>query len=116
MAKRNEIAQILPVEFVGMAHTVGGVLDVGGVKVRLGRSDIGVYVRRLSTDLRVVEVLMATHDGLAQELLDQQNMEAERYPLGPKEYWRSEMVGKYRYGADQHVMTDADFEADWEED
>jgi hypothetical protein len=47
--------------------------------------------------------------------LDAKNEEAERYPLGPKEYWRGEMVGKYRYGSDSHVMTNEEFEADWEE-
>lgn len=41
-------------------------------------------------------------------------MEAERYVLSPKEYWRSAMVGKYTYGADQHLMTDQEFEEDWE--
>lgn len=71
-----------------MATIADGVLDVGGVKVLIpGWTDIGVYVRRVSSDLRVAEVLLATHDGYAQEELDMQNEEAERYPLGSEEYW-----------------------------
>lgn len=110
---------IMPAEFVGSADIVDGVLNVGGVPVRIGRehcSDIGVYVRRYSRDLSVAEVHLAFHDGLAQEELDQENAEAERYPLGPKEYWRSKSVGKDRYGPDQHLMTDEEFEADWPTD
>jgi hypothetical protein len=54
--------------------------------------------------------------GLAQEELDEENREAERYPLGPKAYWRSKMVGKYTYGLDQHLMTDEEFEQEWAEE
>ena len=75
--------------------------------------DIPVYVRRGSIDLRIIEVLIARHDGLAEEELEYQNEQAEIYPLGPKEYWRGEMVGKATYGVDHHLMTDEEFEADW---
>ena len=112
-----ETVVILPAEFVGMAQAdAEGMLDVGGVKVRLWPSaTIGVYVRRMSSDLSVAEIMMARHDGLAQEELDEENMEADRYPLGPKEYWRTKMVGKYTYGLDGHLMTEEEFEADWAE-
>jgi hypothetical protein len=109
---------ILPVEFAGVAEVIDGVLTVGGVDIPIGKPirDLPVYVRRDSSDLSVMEVLMARHDGYAQEELDAQNDAAERYPLGPKEYWRKEMVGKYLYGPDEHLMTDEEFEADWPED
>lgn len=115
---------ILSAEYVGQANIVDDVIDVGGLKIPLGLTpwkgylppSIGVYLRRDSTDLSVMEIHIARHDGYAQEELDQQNDEAERYPLGPKEYWRSEMVGKYRYGVDAHIMTNEEFESDWAED
>jgi len=109
---------LLPAEFIGMAKVTDGVLDVGGVAVRLNVrwSDIGVYVRRSSDDLSIVEVEVAMHDGPQQEELDVFNAEAERYPLGPKEYWRSKEVGRYWYGPDRHPMTNDEFEAEWTED
>jgi hypothetical protein len=60
--------------------------------------------------------MIAQHDGYAQEELDDENEEAERYPLGPKEYWRSKIVGKWTTGADKHLITNEEFEADWDED
>ena len=47
--------------------------------------------------MSIIEIEIAAHDGPEQEELDLLNFEAERYPLGPKEYWRSKMVGKYTY-------------------
>lgn len=108
---------ILPAEFVGMAEIdKDGYLDIGGVKILAPWGTVGVYVLRSSDDLSVIEIHMARHDGLAQEELDRENAEAERYPLGPKAYWREKMVGKYRYGTDHHLMTDAEFEEDWYDD
>jgi len=112
---------ILPAECVGVAtQNDDGTLDIGGLSVQLGKvwwndNQIAVYVRRLNHDLTVIEIHMAHHDGLAQEELDTQNEEAQRYPLGPKEYWRSQQVGKWTYGADGHLMTNEEFEADWDE-
>jgi hypothetical protein len=117
---------ILPAEFVGLArYTEDGILRLGtpdengngvleipfAVSEKIG--DIPVYVRRGSIDLRVIEVLIARHDGLAEEELEYQNKQAEIYPLGPKEYWRGEMVGKATYGVDNHLMTNEEFEEDW---
>jgi hypothetical protein len=106
---------LLPAEFIGLATLTDGVLDIGGVEVRfnVGWPNLAVYVRRDTKDLSVVEVELAIHDGLEEEELEMLNMEAERYPLGPKEYWRSKMVGRYTIGADSHPMTDDDFETDW---
>jgi hypothetical protein len=98
-----------------MAEPKDGQLNVGGVSIPWGSCSVGVYVRRTSRDLSVSEICLAHHDGLAQEELYHQNEMAEVYPLGPKEYWRSEMVGKYRYGSDSHLMTDEEFEDDWYE-
>ena len=50
---------------------------------------------------------------IAPPLLDAENEEAERYPLGLKEFWRSRLVGKATYGIGGHPMTDAEFELDW---
>ena len=110
----SEPTYILPAEFVGWAENVDGNINVGGLLIPYHGAE-AVYVRRRSSDLSVIEIILASHDGLAQEELDEQNRQADIYPLGPKEYWRGVMVGKYRYGADQHLLTDEEFEADWAE-
>ena len=107
--------QILPAEFLGWAELdENRDLDIGGLKIH-NPGFLDVYVRRSSADLSIIEIHMARHDGLSQEQLDEQNRQAEVYPLGAKEYWRGEMVGKYTYGADQHPMTEEEFEEDWPE-
>lgn len=125
----NNIRTVLPAEWVGKAaHDKNGFLTIGTgehtVKLFLNKSNkpgwwkdgfVDVYVRRFAHDLSIYEIMIAQHDGYAQEELEQENMEAERYPLGPKEYWRTKMVGKYYYGADHHLMTNEEFEADWAE-
>ena len=125
--KMNEPVYIMPAEFFGeAAHDAGGFLTIGEgehvVRIPLSKGSmpgwwntgtVSVYVRRYSEDLSVCEIHIARHDGLAQEELDEENRQAEVYPLGPKEYWRSKMVGKYTYGSDQHLMTDEEFEEDW---
>lgn len=83
---------ILPAEWVGQAKTVDGVLDIGGVKILApwwNDGEIAVYVRRASDDLSVIEICMAKHDGLDYEQTLVEDAEAERYPLGPREYWSS---------------------------
>ena len=79
----NPVRIILPPEFIGDA----------------AHSDDGIH--------------MAQHSGLFDEELAYQGEQAENYPLGPKEYWRSEMVGKYTYGLDNHFMTNEEFEEYW---
>ncbi len=88
---------LLPAELIGLATLTNGVLDIGGVEVRfnVGWPNLAVYVRRDARDLSVVEVELAIHDGIAEEELDIFNAEAERYPLGPTEYWRTKMVGRH---------------------
>ena len=122
---------ILPPEFIGhAAHSDDGILRIGTprsdgsgvVEIRLTKGDlprwwgdktVSVYVRRFAHDLSVVEILMAQHDGLADAELEYQNESAAIYPLGPKEYWRSELVGKAIFGLDDHFMTNEEFEEDW---
>lgn len=119
----NDPVIILSAEYYGEAKIEDGILNVGGLEIIMNapgedywrRGTCSVYVRRVSDTLSVMEVAIAHHDGLAQEELDQENFEAERYPLGPKEYWRSKMVGKYTYGLDHHLMTDEEFEEDFGE-
>ena len=94
----NEPIYILDTEYLGEAEVVDGFLSIGNLqipfdgyinsKVESGRS-AGVYIRRRSNDLKVAEIHIAQHDGYAQEVLDTENEEADRYPLGPKEYWRT---------------------------
>jgi hypothetical protein len=112
----NDPILILPAEHFGTAKTEDGFLDIGGVKIPYRESindTAQIYVRRFSSDLSIVEICIANHDGLAQEVLDQENEEAKHHPLGAKEYWRVKMVGHYTYGADSHLMTNEDFEEDW---
>jgi hypothetical protein len=124
---------ILPAEFVGnAAHGDDGILRIGTpssdgsgvVEIRLTKGDlprwwntktVSVYVRRFNHDLSVAEIHIAQHSGLFDEELEYQNEQAANYPLGPKEYWRSEHVGKCTYGEDNHLMTNEEFEAEWEE-
>jgi hypothetical protein len=108
--------QILPAEFFGVADAPDRRLTIGGIEVPVWCERVPVYVRRRSSDLSIAEIEIAAHDGPEQEELDLLNFEAERYPLGPKEHWRSKMVGKYTYGPDHHPMTEGDFEEHWSED
>jgi len=130
----NPVLIILSPEYIGEAsHDDDGVLRIGTlrsdgtgvVEIRLAKGGnpgwwstktVPVYVRRWSDDLSIAEIQIASHDGLSQEELDQQNESAENYPLGPKEYWRSELVGKATFGLDNHLMTNEEFEEDWHEE
>jgi len=121
---------ILPAEWVGKAaHDKDGMLTIGTgdkvVKLYLNKGTmprwwkdecVDVYVRRFAHDLSIYEIMIAQHDGYFGEELDNENEEAERYPLGPKEYWRTKIVGKWITGADKHLITNEEFEADWDED
>jgi prophage maintenance system killer protein len=108
-------------EFIGNLPYENNTIRVGEHLIHEihGYNPAAVYVRRLSgktEGLSISEVIISVvGDGYAQEELDAENAEAARYPLGPKEYWRGRMVGKYTYGRDGHLMTNEDFEADWAE-
>lgn len=129
----HPVRVILPPEFIGeAAHGDDGILRIGTprsdgsgvVEIRLMKGEnprwwntktVPVYVCRWAADLSIAEIQMAQHDGLSDAELKYQNELAEIYPLGPKEYWRSEQVGKYTYGKDNHLMTNEEFEADWDD-
>ena len=108
-------------EFIGNLPYENNTIRVGEHLIHEvhGYNPAAVYVRRLSgktEGLSISEIIISVvGDGYAQEELDAENAEAARYPLGPKEYWRGRMVGKYTYGPDGHLMTNEDFEADWAE-
>jgi hypothetical protein len=112
-----------PAEWVGNLGYTNHTIKVGDLEIHdvHGYNPAGVYVRRCTGkegDLVTVSEIIITvvGDGYAQEQLDAENDEANRYPLGPKEYWRSKMVGKYTYGLDNHPMTNDEFEEDWAEE
>ncbi len=127
----NPVRIVLPPQFIGdAAHSDDGILRIGTprsdgsgvVEIRLTKrgnpgwwstETVPVYVRRWSDDLSIAEIQIAQHDGLAKAELEYQNELAEIYPLGPKEYWRSELVGKAIYGLDKHFMSNKEFEEDW---
>lgn len=96
-------------------------IRIGDLAVRdvHGFNPAAVYVRRISgktEGISVAEIIISVvGDYYAQEELDAENEEADRYPLGPKEFWRARLVGNALYGSDQHPMTDEEFEADWAE-
>jgi hypothetical protein len=123
---------ILPPEFVGFAaHGDDGILRIGTprldgsgvVEIRLTRGSkpgwwnqkiVNVFVRRFSDDLSIAEIQIAQHDALTEAELEHQFEQAEIYPLGPKEYWRSEFVGGAAKGTDGLFMTNEEFEEIWD--
>ena len=124
---------ILPPQFIGdAAHGDDGVIRIGTprsdgsgvVEIQLmkrgkpqwwGTNTVQVYVCRWEDDLSIAEIHMAQHDGLFDAELEYQNELAEKHPLGRKEYWRSELVGKATNGLDNHLLTNEEFEEDWHE-
>ena len=72
-----------------------------------------VYVRRSVWDLSVIEVHMVCDARLAHEEAEEQRLQAEQYPLGSKQYWRGELVGKAVDLTGERVMTNEDFDAEW---
>ena len=112
---------IYAAEYVGALPFAENTISIGDLTIRdvHGYNPAAVYVRRISgktEGISVAEIIISmVGDGYAQEELDAENAEAERYPLGAKEFWRARTVGKATYGSDGHVMTDEEFEADWDE-
>jgi len=97
---------IYPPSWIGQVDVSGDSLQIGDLLVRevgSGYPQANVYVKRVSglqrlrdgklTDVAgfpiakiIIEII---GDGTSQEALDAENAEAELYPGGPKEYWRS---------------------------
>ena len=112
---------IYPAEYVGSLPYEDHVLQLGDLRISdvHGFNPASVYVRRISgkaDGFSIAEVVISVvGDAYAQEELDAENAEAERYPLGAKEYWRGKLVGRASF-ADGHIMSDDEFEEYWEED
>lgn len=111
---------IYPAEYIGALRYDEHSIALGDLIVTdvHGFNPAGVYIRRISgktEGISVAEIIISVvGDGYAQEELDAENAEAERYPLGPKEYWRGRLVGTALF-ADGHAMTEEEFEAEWAE-
>lgn len=110
-----------PAEFIGPLPYENHTVQIGDVTIGdlHGYNPAALYVRRISgksEGISVGEIIISVvGDAYAQEELDAENAEAQRYPLGAKEYWRARLVGKATYGKDAHLMTDEEFDADWDE-
>jgi prophage maintenance system killer protein len=106
--------------YVGALPYEDHVLQLGDLRISdvQGFNPASVYVRRISgkaDGFSVAEIIISVvGDAYAQEELNAENAEAERYPLGAKEYWRGKLVGRASF-ADGHVMSDDEFEEYWEE-
>lgn len=106
----DDSVEILTAEHFGDAAVVDGFVDIGGVKVpwEPNVDTDTIYVRRSSEDLSIVEIILARHDLIEDEILMEKEEMAEIYPLGPKEYWRSILTGK------EYEMAQEEFEEYWE--
>lgn len=60
----EEPIHVLPAQYMGQAEVKDGY-----IKIPIGwvPRDLDVYIRRISTDGRIVELHMADHDGLYME-------------------------------------------------
>lgn len=111
---------IYPAEYVGALSYTDHRITLGDLTIDdvHGFNPAGVYLRRISgktESISVAEIIISVvGDGYAQEELDAENAEVDRYPLGPKEYWRARLVGTALYD-DGHTMTDEEFESEWAE-
>jgi hypothetical protein len=120
---RNEPSDlILPAQCIGSAEVVDGVIDIGGVKIELGRpgwnprqDDMGkwighlpVYVRRLQNEGSVFEIHLAFGDGLQMEESEWLERQEDEHPGGPKGFWRDRVVK-----GDDELLTDEEFEKFW---
>jgi hypothetical protein len=120
-AARRPSLLIYPAEYVGPLSYEDHTILVGDLVIHdvHGYNPAGVYIRRISgktEGISVAEIIIsAVGDSYAQEELEAENAEAERYPLGAKEFWRARLVGQVTYGPDDHPMTNEEFESDWEE-
>ena len=94
---------------------VGIPLTKDGKPGWFSTNEVAIYIIRNSDDGSIAEISIDIEDGLTYCDFDFQSELGKSSPLGPKEYWRSEQVGKYTYGVDNHLMTNEEFEAEWNE-
>ncbi len=99
--------QIPPAELFGIANAPERRDTIGGLDPRVR---IAFSIGRKSSDWSITEIEIAAVDRPEQEELDVLNLEAELYPLGPEESWRSRMAGKHTCGAGHHPQRGIDFE------
>jgi len=114
----GSVIQILPAELFGVAQAENDMLNIGGCLVPLpwyadGR--IGVYVRRSSGDLSIIEVHLARHDGLADEENEERHHQAMMHVGGPKAYWYEYLVGhEHDDDCGHDPMTPEEYNELWE--
>jgi hypothetical protein len=117
-ANHDEVLHHTSWQHYGVAEVINGFVDIGGVKVPHGYKEAHVYVQKYinhpDPSRIVANIGISESDELAQAELDQQNFDADHHPEGRKEYWRGQDVGKIAW-PDGHLMTDAEFEAEWAE-
>jgi len=117
---------ILPAECIGVAEVVNGVIDIGGMKIELGRpgynprkegdhlrGGLSAYVRRLQSDIRdrngtVFDIALSFGDGLEMEESAWLEKQGEKHPGGPKGFWRDRVVK-----GDDELLTDEEFDKYW---
>ena len=124
MSDQEEYGIIVGPEWVANTHwdEESGSIQIGDTVINgiTGFNPANIYVERLFDMERgsmISSIIISFHgDHWAQAESDRESEEAARYPLGPKEYWRTKMVGKYTYGIDNHPMTNEEFEADWDDE
>ena len=92
---------------------VGIPLTKDGKPGWFSTNEVAIYVTRYSDDGSIAEISMDIEDGLTYCDFDFQSEQGKSSPLGPKEYWRNELVGKHFYEDENCIMTDEDFEFEW---
>ena len=92
---------------------VGIPLTKDGKPGWFSTNEVAIYVTRYSHDGSIAEISIAIEDGLTYCDFDFQSEQGKSSPLGPKEYWRNELVEKHFYEAADRIMTNEDFEIEW---
>lgn len=98
-------------------HNGNGLVDIpltkGGKPGWFSTNEVAIYVTHYSDDGSIAAITMAIEDGLTYCDFDFRSEQGKSSPLGPKEYWRNELVGKHFYEAADRIMTNEDFEIEW---
>ena len=92
---------------------VGIPLTKDGKPGWFSTNEVAIYVTRYSDDGSIAEISMDIEDGLTYCDFDFQSELGKSSPLGQKEYWRNELVGKHFYEDENLFMTNEDFEFEW---
>jgi hypothetical protein len=92
---------------------VGIPLTKDGKPGWFSTNQVAIYVIHNSDDGSITEISIAIEDGLTYCDFDFQSEKGKSSTLGPKEYWRNELVGKHFYEAADRIMTNEYFEIEW---